>query len=368
MAQQLNQMQFTIVSTIYNEAARLEQTIADLEAQTLKPSEIIITDAGSKDGSIEILEEWKQYSTIKITVLIEKGCNVARGRNLAIEKAHTEWIVSTDFGCRFQPQWLESLLTPLLFTKSYNLNPNDIQVIGGSFSVMESDIQTKAARANYILSGGYQPILNEGFIPSSRSIAYKKEIWQQVGGYSEWLTLAADDLVFGLKIQSQNIPIELVDKPYVYWGRHEKRQQYNRESYRYGLGDGEAKVNYKNFWSNLIETGLRYGFFTTLIIWICIITIDLYTKAYSLKPISYLPIGLITFITLSGLRSYYGAFKNWLKFKSKKYNFGTFCYALLMLEQQRTNYLRGYIKGYWYSSEKVKTGAQELHQFLSHEL
>ena len=49
-------MQFTLVSTIFNESRRLPQTIADLEAQTVQPTEIIITDAGSTDGTWALLE------------------------------------------------------------------------------------------------------------------------------------------------------------------------------------------------------------------------------------------------------------------------------------------------------------------------
>ena len=79
-------MIFSLVSTIFNEAKRLRQTIADLEAQTIKPAEIIIiTDAGSNDASWEILTEWQHQSSVPIVLLKEEGCNVARGRNLAIK-------------------------------------------------------------------------------------------------------------------------------------------------------------------------------------------------------------------------------------------------------------------------------------------
>ncbi|NLL27429.1 MAG: glycosyltransferase family 2 protein [Bacteroidales bacterium] len=57
---------FSLVSTIFNEAKRLRQTIADLEAQTIKPAEIIITDAGSYDNSWEILTEWQKNSAVPI--------------------------------------------------------------------------------------------------------------------------------------------------------------------------------------------------------------------------------------------------------------------------------------------------------------
>ncbi|MBR2888156.1 MAG: glycosyltransferase, partial [Bacteroidales bacterium] len=53
---------FTLVSTIFNEAKRLEQSLQEIERQTITPDEIIITDAGSTDGSIDILNAYAAKS------------------------------------------------------------------------------------------------------------------------------------------------------------------------------------------------------------------------------------------------------------------------------------------------------------------
>ncbi|NPA36350.1 MAG: glycosyltransferase [Chlorobi bacterium] len=351
-------MHFTLVSTIFNESQRLQQTISDIESQSLKPTEIVITDAGSTDGSIEILKKWQSESTIPIKILIEKGCNVAKGRNLAIKEGKHEIIVSTDFGCRFHSDWLKSIVEP--FEKDSN-----IKVIGGAYTVNEAELATKAAKANYILTNGYKINLDENFIPSSRSIAYYKNVWKNIGGYPEWLTLAADDLVFGLKIKANNIPIKLINKPYVFWGRHASNKQYNKEAYRYGLGDGEAKVNYKNFWSNLIETLLRYLFFVSLLTFLGLTLFKYFSGSTILYPI--IASLTLSLISIPGLRSYIRTYKNWKRIKSSKYNFKTFLFSLLMLEQQRLNYIKGYIKGYWFSEPKVKSEAHKLKQLLLHE-
>ncbi len=369
MAQQLNQMQFTLVSTIFNEASRLKQTITDLEAQTLKPQEIIFTDAGSKDGSIEILEEWKQNSTIKITVLIEKGCNVARGRNLAIEQASTEWIVSTDFGCRFHSNWLEKLLSPI--SKNYELTANSYNVIGGAFTIIEEDINTLAGRSDYILQRGYPVVMDEYFSVSSRSIAYKKEVWEKIGGYPEWLTLAADDTIFWKLIKKHDFKYTFVEEPLVYWGRHKTNKTFAKEAFRYGLGDGESRINYRNFWSNLIETGLRYMFYCCILIWISLginslVSNNLISKSYQPTNLTtYLPIALLTLISLPGLRSYINTFKSWQVVKNNKYNFKAFLNALWQLELSRWQYLKGYIKGLRDKDEKKKEGREKMWNLLN---
>jgi glycosyltransferase involved in cell wall biosynthesis len=339
-------MLFTLVSTIFNEAKRLPQTIADLEAQTLQPTEIIITDAGSTDGTWEMLKNWQARSAVPIVLLQKQRCNVARGRNLAIAAAKCELIVSTDFGCRFHPQWLESLTN--------GFSNSDAKVVGGGYTVIESEIQTTAAKGQYLLTNGYRVDMVEGFIPSSRSIAFKKEVWQITGGYCEWLTLAADDLVFGMQIKALGIPIHLVPEPYVYWGRHLTHLQYAKEAFRYGLGDGEAHVNLRNTLVMLTETKLRYLFVLSIMVMVA-------SNVAGYYPIITIVATALCLVSLAGFRPYVRTFKNWLALRSPKYHFGIFVYALKMLEEQRLTYLRGYMKGYVFATAKQKEGARLLH-------
>lgn len=350
-------MIFTLVSTIYNEASRLKQTIADLEAQTLKPSEIIITDAGSKDGSTDILEEWKQNSNIKITVLIEKGCNVARGRNLAIEAANTEWIVSTDFGCHFHPNWLQTLLKPLI--KSYQLPATNYEVIGGAFTIIEKDIVTLAAKSDYILQKGYPVIMDEYFSVSSRSIAYKKDVWEHIGGYPEWLTLAADDTIFWKLIKKYGFNYVFVKEPMVYWGRHKTNKAFAKEAFRYGMGDGESRINLRNFMIGTVETFMRYFFFLT------IITLFIVGLLSILDIINIPNVALIVLLFLLlpssiGLRSYKNAWKNWRSLRSGKYGFAVFLNALVQIECSRWMYIKGYVNGLLDRDPKKIKGRQVL--------
>ncbi len=334
-------MDFTIVSTIFNEFKRLPQTIADLEAQTLQPSEIFITDAGSNDGSWELLNEWQKRSLVPIRLLREERCNVARGRNLAINAATSPIILSTDFGCRFHPNWTNDMIMPFA-------DPQII-VVGGAYGVQESSITTLAAKANYILTNGYELDIKSWFIPSSRSIAYYKYVWEDVGKYPEWLSLAADDLVFGLKLKAKKYSCCISEKVNVFWLRHSDAKQYAKESFRYGLGDGEARVNVKNTVVIIAEQLLK------------ILTI------FSLFSIYFLPISGFIFLLLSllGFRSYKHIFKNWIKVKSQKYNFSVLLYSFFLFEYNRSQYLKAYYKGYFSKRPAVIIGRTELNLLLS---
>ena len=114
---------FSLVSTVFNEKKRLQETIDDIEGQIVKPDQIVITDAGSTDGTFERLKQWATNSLIEIIILQKTGCNVAEGRNLAIRNARYDLIVSTDFGCRFHSQWLQSMIAPF--------DDETVKVVGG---------------------------------------------------------------------------------------------------------------------------------------------------------------------------------------------------------------------------------------------
>lgn len=344
-------MQFTLVSTVLNESKRLWQTITDIKAQTLQPAEIIITDAGSTDGTWELLQEWQHSSGIPIILLLESGCNVARGRNLAIETAKNNLIVSTDFGCRFHPEWLASLIKP--FTSN-----EEIEVAAGAFTIIEADVNTDAAKADYILQAGYPVVLDEYFSATNRSIAYYKYVWEKIGGYPEWLTLAADDTIFWKLVKKNGFRYALVQEPFVYWIRHKTNRGFAREAYRYGLGDGESRINSRNFRSSCIETIMRYLFFLLFFF-----TISQLIFFYRVIPLFYCSLFLV--LTLSGLRSYYNAFKNWQKLKSEKYNFKIFFLALFQLELSRIQYIRGYLKGFSDKDQWKKDGRKLLWKALS---
>lgn len=328
---------FTLVSTVFNEIRRLDQTIADLEAQTLKPDEIVLADAGSTDGTLERLEKWKQESSMKIVVFVLQGCNIAEGRNEAIRRAENELIVSTDFGCRFLPGWLESLVKPF--------EDPDVMVVGGAFSIIRDEVNSPAAKADFVLQNGYPVVMDEHFSVSSRSIAYQRRVWKEIGGYQEWLTLAADDTIFWRQIRQRRFRYVLVKEPNVNWLRHKTFGAFAREAFRYGLGDGESMINFRNLWSHLAETVLRYVLFLFIIAMPLVLVSGHFWLALLIIPLS------------AGLRSYRNAWRNW---KGMKFGFKVLLNSWYLIEISRFSYLKAYLKGWLLASPAQREGRKKV--------
>ncbi|MCQ2974541.1 MAG: glycosyltransferase [Bacteroidales bacterium] len=331
---------FTLVSTIFNEGKRLEESLNEIENQSVKPDEIVIVDAGSSDGSLDILNKYSKISKLNFKIIVEKGCNVARGRNIAIKNASNNLIVSTDFGCKYNNKWLETLVK--------YFDDETIEVVGGGFSINESEVKTRAQIADYILQNGYKLKIDDNFSVSSRSIAYYKYVWEKIGGYHEWLTLAADDTIFWREIKKANFKFIIAPQPLVFWNRHQNYKQFAKEAGRYGLGDGESKINFRNFLSNFVETIIRYSIIPFIILFIFLPT--------NLK-LYFAPIFVIQ---LFGLRSYFRAIKYSKNLNNKKYGFKNLPMCFFMIETQRLAYIKNYIKGWFFKSNVQKQAQKKL--------
>ena len=227
----------SFVSTIFNDRDGLERFFAVMSMQTQLPDEVVIVDAGSKDGTWELMqaEASRMDRPWKMKAIQEVRCNVARGRNLAIEASAGDLIVSTDIGCDWDPEWLADLVAPLQ-------NDPSVELVIGSWAVRKQDLSGPWAITEWALKGDQRLEATEKSYSSSRSIAYRKSVWEALGKYPEDLTLAADDAVFHYLIEMAEV--KRVGAPMVrcYWHRHESLQGFFKEAYRYGLGDGEAGI------------------------------------------------------------------------------------------------------------------------------
>jgi glycosyltransferase involved in cell wall biosynthesis len=231
----------SLVSTIFNDRAGLEGFFAAMAKQTHVPDEIVITDAGSRDGTWELMqaEAARTDRPWKFRALQEVRCNCARGRNLAIEQARGEIIVSTDIGCEWEPEWLADLAAPLVAD-------SEVELVNGSWAVRWEDLHGVWAQVEWALKGDQRLEATAESYSSSRSIAYRKNTWQALGRYPEDLTLSADDAVFHYLIEQAGVRRVGAPKILCYWHRHESLKGFFKEAYRYGLGGGEAGIERKD--------------------------------------------------------------------------------------------------------------------------
>jgi glycosyltransferase involved in cell wall biosynthesis len=214
---------------VLNEAASLDALLTSLDAQTRRPDEIVVVDGGSTDATWEQLGRWQHEADGRLALRLP-GANIAKGRNAAIRAASSELIAVTDAGVRLEPDWLEQLAAPFEAA-----DPPD--VVSGFFTADPRGLFELALGATTL------PTVDEidptRFLPSSRSVAFRKAAWQAVGGYPEWLDYC-EDLVFDLALKARGYRFGWAPDAVVHFRPRPDARGFFLQYYRYARGDGKA--------------------------------------------------------------------------------------------------------------------------------
>ncbi|MEK7497570.1 MAG: glycosyltransferase, partial [Patescibacteria group bacterium] len=181
-------MRISVCVTTFNEEKTIGTLLKSLTDQTKKPDEIIVVDGGSTDATVTQISKLKSKNHISnLRIIKTEQANIAMGRNLAIKNARNEIIAMTDAGCVADKKWLEEITRP--FGPPNRKNASRAEVVAG-FYKMTTNSPFQKSLANFL--GTMPEKFNEKFLPSTRSIAFTKDIWQKVGGFNENLTTAED--------------------------------------------------------------------------------------------------------------------------------------------------------------------------------
>lgn len=221
----------SLVATVLNEGESLHRLMRSMVAQTRQADEVVIVDGGSRDDTVAILESYA--GQLPLRVVVEAGCNISEGRNRAIGAARGEIIAVTDAGVVLDARWLERLVQPLE-------DDANCAVVGGFF---RPDYQNRFELA---MSVTVLPLADEiqagTFLPSSRSVAFRKAAWAAVGGYPEWLDYC-EDLVFDLRLKAAvKTPFAFAGEAVVAFRPRGTLRSYFKQYYLYARGDGKADL------------------------------------------------------------------------------------------------------------------------------
>jgi len=221
----------SVIVTVLNEGAAIERLLASLAGQSRPPDEVVVCDGGSTDGTLAALRAWAASGRLPMQVLNKPGANISAGRNAAIAAATGEVIASTDAGVRLETRWLEALVAPL--------EHDDVAVVSGWF-VADPQTVFEAAMGATVLPH-QREVKADTFLPSSRSVAFRKSAWEAVGGYPEWLDYC-EDLVFDFRLRERYGLFPFALQATVYFRPRGSLRAFFKQYYRYARGDGKADL------------------------------------------------------------------------------------------------------------------------------
>lgn len=215
----------SVICTVKNEEDNISNLLDSLLNQTLSADEIIIVDGDSTDKTISVIEDYsKKFPVIKL--IQEKNTNIAKGRNIAIKSTRNEIIAVTDAGSNPKKDWLEKLVE--------NMDDGTDVVSGFYLPDARSKFEKILAELTF---PKIEQINEKQFLPSSRSICFRKKCWEKVGGYPE-NSFTAEDTLFDLKLVEQKFNFTFAKDAIVFWRCRNNLKAVFKQWYLYAKGDG----------------------------------------------------------------------------------------------------------------------------------
>lgn len=220
-------MKVSLISTVKDAVDGIEPFLRSLSAQTRAPDEVVIVDGGSTDGTVEMLR-----AAEGVTLVQEPGANISRGRNVALAAATHEVIAATDADCILEPTWLEEIVRPIEAGADVSM--------GFYEPVTDTFLQTCMAAVNLPLDPAeVDPAV---FNPSARSVAYRRDAIDAVGGYPEWLAIG-EDMWVNLRWRERGLDMRFAPDAVVRWRLRTGVAPTWRQYFRYARGDAQAGMH-----------------------------------------------------------------------------------------------------------------------------
>jgi glycosyltransferase involved in cell wall biosynthesis len=208
----------SIIVPCYNQAQYLDEALQSIVEQTYTDWECFIVNDGSPDHTEEVARKWVAKDRRFIYTYKENG-GVSSARNLGIETAKTEFILTLDADDKYEATFLEKALTVLL-------NNPDIGIVSswGRFFTNDKELQVFQSTAQSVSDFLFHNEINMG------SSLFRKVCWEQVGGYDGNPANGYEDWEFYLRVCALGWKVHILEEALFFYRQHvvSRRKEMNR--------------------------------------------------------------------------------------------------------------------------------------------
>lgn len=199
-------MKITIITTTYNSASTLRDTMESVLAQTHKDIEYWVIDGGSEDDTLGLIKEYESLFDGRMKWISEPDNGLYDALNKGISRATGDVVGilnSDDFYT--SPTVLEQVAAGF---------SDDVDAVYGDIHFVRPSDLGKCVR--YYSSKLFRPwALRFGFMPAHPSFYVRREVYERCGGYALDYKLAADydmmvRLLYKEKIRCRYLSVDMV--------------------------------------------------------------------------------------------------------------------------------------------------------------
>lgn len=222
-------LRVAVIVTVFNEQDNILGLVDLLNKQTFTPVEIIIVDGGSTDSTYSLLKQ-KEKNVANLRTYQVPG-NRSVGRNFAVSHSKSPIIAFTDAGCSPHLDWLEQLVAPFLNTK--------VTVVSGYYEGLAKN-SFQESLTPYVL---VMPDIAEKteFFPSTRSMALRRSVWNESGGFDVRLW-HNEDYAFAHWLKKMGQDFFFAPKAIVSWHPRKNLAQSFWMFLRFAIGDTQSGI------------------------------------------------------------------------------------------------------------------------------
>ena len=183
----------SIIIPFRNESQNIIANLKSIESQLYPQNkfEVIYVNDSSEDNSVELLRNNIKKDNIRILSVPEeysKNAHKKRAIRYGIENAKGEIIITTDADCVYNGEWLNSMLLSLDSLTGFMSGPVEFIPDDKLFSKFQ---QLEFAGLVFcgagLIGSGHPTICN------AANIAYRKKVFDEVGGFKDNMNLSSGD-------------------------------------------------------------------------------------------------------------------------------------------------------------------------------
>lgn len=243
----------TIINPVRNIDRTIEtnlQFLVDLDYPKEK-MEIIFADGGSKDKTIQIINDWqKRYPFIKL-VEVANCKSPGQARNAALKVAQGDYILFTDGDCAPHRDWIRKILEPFLKDPS-------IGMVGGEIHTLrvdpDNDVEGYCEEIKFLSVSGRCNLTKEGYYPmiekglphevngnihspffATANAAVSKVAVDKIGR-EFWHEITNEDVDFSIRILKNGFKLYYAPSALVEHMHRVALTDFCRQLYGYGFG------------------------------------------------------------------------------------------------------------------------------------
>ena len=222
-------MKFSIIIPVYNRPEEVKELLATLARQSFRDFEVLVVEDGS---SIPCHQEVEAFSEVfPLRYFVKENGGPAQARNYAAERAKGEYLIILDSDCVLPDGYLSAVAEAL--------RADQTDAFGGPDRAHESFTPIQKA-INYAMTsffttggirGGKKKL--DRFFPRSFNMGVRREVFQQLGGFSNMRF--GEDVDFSMRLFESGFRSSLFPEAWVWHKRRTDLRKFFKQVHNSGI-------------------------------------------------------------------------------------------------------------------------------------